>query len=141
MFINWLFICLQDGLRAKGKSKQPLVTEAQQRRERLRHPQEPLTQEVQQELQLPPYLREIYNIVSKWPDGECVNACIDYDVFATDMSGLYILKSDILEFVRGEKIGQTIIVSYIRYHFTNLVYLTLFIWLISLANYVFIYFC
>ncbi|XP_062101109.1 uncharacterized protein LOC133807014 [Humulus lupulus] len=93
---------------SRTKSQRPRAPSTQQPRERRRQ-QTPPTQLAHTPLE------RLQNIVSHWDDGECVNLGIESEVFDQDMSHCYIFKDDILQFARKEKIGQAVLVSYMRY--------------------------
>uniref|UniRef100_A0A803QQC1 DUF8039 domain-containing protein n=1 Tax=Cannabis sativa TaxID=3483 RepID=A0A803QQC1_CANSA len=103
----------QDALITKSRhSATPLTQQQQEPTRRIR---EPLSQEVQQPVIRGHNLNEVYKIISTWPDKANVKVSIERHIFDLDMSGLYILKEDILDFIFNKKIGQGIITCYMRY--------------------------
>ncbi|KAF4355743.1 hypothetical protein F8388_019142 [Cannabis sativa] len=102
----------QDALITKSRhSATPLTQQQQEPTRRIR---EPLSQEVQQPVIRGHNLNEVYKIISTWPDKANVKVSIERHIFDLDMSGLYILKEDILDFIFNKKIGQGIITCYMR---------------------------
>ena len=124
LFVNFLIIniILQTCSRSNNISERPIAPSTQRPRERIQRLSDPLTQDTSP-------LEQIYNIISRWNDDDCVNPGIDEDVFGQDISSLYICKEDILQFIRMEKIGQGVVVCYMRYltsFLLNLSYLIYF---------------
>ncbi|XP_060973851.1 uncharacterized protein LOC133039057 isoform X2 [Cannabis sativa] len=103
---------MQDALVTKSRHSAAPLTQQQQ--EPTRHIREPLSQEVQQPVIRGHHLNEVYKIVSTWPNNANVKVSIERHIFDLDMSGLYISKEDILDFIFNKKIGQGIITCYMR---------------------------